>query len=91
MRYLASENAAVSEMGDELAILDFETDTYFSLNSTGAFLWQLLSSPKSIEELSAALVDEYGLSGDLAERDVTELIFDLVRVGLAKAHPDASS
>lgn len=91
MRYLASENAAASEMGDELAILDFGTDTYFSLNSTGAFLWQLLSSPKSIEELSTALVDEYGLTSELADRDVTELIVELVRVGLAKAHPDASS
>ena len=45
------------------------------LNETGAFLWNLMvGADKTEEELVAALLDEYDVSREIAERDVHRVV-----------------
>ena len=51
-------------------IVDFSVAV--SLNETGAFLWKQLESEKTHDELVKALSEEYGVSPETVESDVSE-------------------
>ena len=82
--FCLSENATASEMGDELAVLNFGNDTYYTLNSTGAFLWHQLTTPKTFRDLVNATAEGYGVDAAVAREDIKELLDSLVRAGLVK-------
>ena len=54
----------------------------YSFNGTGSLIWQLLESPKTVVELTAAIIREYRVEPEQAERDVTEFIGEMKAVGL---------
>lgn len=83
--YRASENAAAGAIGDEVALLDFATDVYYTMNGSGALIWRLLQTPCSLEQLALALAAEYDVPAAVAQADVSELVSELVRTGLAEA------
>jgi len=56
----------VVPVGDNL--VDFSA--MITLNETGAFLWNLLSDDKSIEELASAICKEYDVTEEEALLDV---------------------
>lgn len=45
-----------------------------TLNESGAFLWEKLQSPITQEELITALVAEYEISREVAEKDVKHFL-----------------
>ena len=59
----------------------------YSFNGTGSLIWQCLESPKTLAELTAAVVREYAVECDQAERDVKQFLNDMLSVDLAKARP----
>ncbi|MDO4974491.1 MAG: PqqD family protein [Eubacteriales bacterium] len=58
---------------------------YIQLNETAAFLWQQLSSPKTEEELCAALIGEFEVSAEQAAADVKEFLGELVEEKMVSA------
>ena len=52
------------------------------MNSTGAFLWQLLADEQTAETLLAALLAEYDVPEDIAKRDITAFVEKLRAGGL---------
>jgi hypothetical protein len=56
-----------------------------TLNETGAFLWKKLESGvQNEEELVAALLAEYDVDKETAQRDVSEFISDVNEKGLVE-------
>jgi hypothetical protein len=53
-----------------------------SLNETGAFLWELLKTDKTKEELISGLLAEYDVDKDTAQKDVNEFINSLNEANL---------
>ncbi|MBN2861741.1 MAG: PqqD family protein, partial [Bacteroidales bacterium] len=51
-----------------------DMDSIYTLNETGAFLWELIDGKKCINDLVEALVAEYNVERDNAEKDVFEFI-----------------
>lgn len=45
-----------------------------SLNESGGFVWKLIETPKSFDEIVDTLVKEYGISAECAAADLTEFI-----------------
>ena len=55
---------AVGDMADKFS-------GYIKLNSTGAFIWKLIEKKAlSVDELAVAMASEYGISEDIAKRDI---------------------
>ena len=52
------------------------------LNSTGAFLWELLEKEAEKEELMAALLSEYEIDKETAETDVDRFLSILTDNGI---------
>jgi hypothetical protein len=62
---------------NELVLLDLRTQTYLSLNRTGAELWSLMVEGAHREKLVMTLRDRYRLDATSAERDVDALVAQL--------------
>jgi hypothetical protein len=56
----------------------------YSFNGTGSLIWKLMESPKTVEELAAAVAREYDVDAAHAERDVAEFIGEMKAVGLVE-------
>ena len=60
-----------------------EFNAMIRMNSTGAFLWnQLSSGDKTEEELVSALISEYSISREIAEQDAAKIVSALRGAGL---------
>ena len=63
-------------------ILDLNTHKYFSLNESGAMIWDMIEAGKSTDEVASALAAHYSLELDKAQQDVRTLVEKLVEAGL---------
>lgn len=73
-------DTAISE--EEVALLHLENKNYFSLNVTGARIWEGLKSGLGLEQICQSLQKEFDVSAEHAERSVLELVEELSRQNL---------
>lgn len=52
-----------------------------TLNETGAYLWDLLQSEQTVQSLTEALMDEYAVEQEQAQKDVEAFVNKLVSIG----------
>ena len=46
----------------------------YTLNETGAFIWELIDGKKSVEDLINAIIDKYDIDREKATKDVFSFI-----------------
>lgn len=51
--------------------------TGISIGGSGVYLWQLLSEPRTLEELAAKVADRYLVSPETARKDAEEFVHEL--------------
>ncbi len=68
------EEQVSTEMDGEAVILSLNSGTYFSLNSVGARIWELVQSARPVSEIRDAIIDEYEVDPETAERDILALL-----------------
>lgn len=87
-RLVVSDNqvsASVTPSGEgAVVILGLKDGIYFELNDVGARIWHLIQAPISIEEIVAALLDEYDITRDQCEADVCAIAAELIERDLAR-------
>ena len=59
-----------------------ELNSMIKLNESATFLWKKLGSDVTVEELINALMSEYGIERDIAERDVNAFVGILSEAGI---------
>ena len=66
-----------SELDGEVVILNLSSGIYYGLNEVGNRVWELIQQPRSFEELCGVLVDEYDVSSDICQQELTKLLLEL--------------
>jgi Coenzyme PQQ synthesis protein D (PqqD) len=56
----------------------------YRFNGTGSLIWQLLESPQTAAKLAEAVVREYTVEQEQAQRDVAEFVSEMFSVGLVE-------
>jgi hypothetical protein len=86
---VAAEGQVSCDLADEAAILDLNSGAYFGLNAVGARIWKLVQTPRAVNEVLQALLEEYDVEPECCERDLVALLQELVTYGLieVKAAP----
>ncbi len=51
-----------------------DMDSVYTLNETGAFIWELIDGKRSVEDIIGALTDEYDIDETTASRDILSFI-----------------
>jgi hypothetical protein len=85
-RVSASKDAVACEFGNGLALLDMRSNIYYSLNSVGAYIWELIQEPKPIAEIRSAVLERYNVEPERCKADVNGLLKGLADAGLARLH-----
>ena len=75
-----ADNYLVVAVGD--AVKDF--NGIINLNETGAFLWKILESGATEEELVKKLTEEYDVTEETAKKDVGKFVAKLAEANLLK-------
>ena len=60
-------------------------DNLYTLNETGAFIWQALDGIRSLAEIGGMLEQEYDAPADVIAADVLEITDGLAKAGLIVA------
>jgi len=87
-RVSASKDAVACEFGNGLALLDMRSNIYYSLNSVGAYIWELIQEPKPISEIHSAVLERYNVERERCKADVDGLLKGLADAGLARLHDE---
>ena len=88
-KYRSSEMAISSEFADCAAILHLEGPSYYRLDGVSWFVWRLLSTERSFDELCSAIEMAYRVPADQCGADLRKLLQDLIGKGLVRASRDA--
>ena len=51
-----------------------DMNSVYTLNETGAFIWEQINGKKSVLEIIAALTEEYEIDEETAQKDVLDFV-----------------
>ena len=74
---VAAKDQFSCPLGDDTVILDVKAGLYFSLDNVGAFIWQLIQQPHSVEDLRRAITEEFEVDAETCQRDLLALLGQL--------------
>jgi len=77
MKIKLPKDVVWTKLGDEVAILNSETGTYFGLDPVGSRIWCLMAEGLGIDEVVAKLLAEYQVDEERVRNDLRELIEQL--------------
>ncbi|MFB2919733.1 PqqD family peptide modification chaperone [Aerosakkonema sp. BLCC-F2] len=72
---VAGKEQISSDLAGEAVILNLKNGGYYSLNSVGLRIWELIAQPKTITEIRATIVAEY----DVEPEECNSHIFRIAR------------
>lgn len=82
MTYERDAGLPFQTLEEETIVVDPKTREVHLLNDTAARVWELLASAQSVDELTAALGEEYDAPADELRVSVEELLRGLADKGL---------
>lgn len=77
-----SESCVVREMEGGFVILNLDTERFYELTEVGKRFWELLAEQQEYEVALNVLQNEYEVSTDQLQADITRLLEDLIRAKL---------
>lgn len=83
--HLAKDTSQVIDriVDGETLLIHLQSGEYFSLNPIGTRIWQLISNERTLDDIAHVLVQEYDVTLEQVQADVTALAADLIRERLA--------
>ena len=73
-----------ADVADELLALDAEAGECFAFNEVATSIWRHLAAPASGEALREKLLDEYDVSPDQCDTELTAFLEVLIQRGLIR-------
>ncbi|MCS7078992.1 MAG: lasso peptide biosynthesis PqqD family chaperone [Chloracidobacterium sp.] len=71
-----------TEVEDSMVLLHLDTKRYFTLNSTGAFIWKHLAQGKTEADIVSALAAEYDADTERLAASTRRLLTQLEKAAL---------
>ena len=71
-----------TRLGEEIVILGLRDSVYYGLSDVGARIWDLIQTPRTVDEILNTLVAEYEVTGADAASDLDRLLRELETRGL---------
>lgn len=78
----------VSEVGEEILMLNIDRGEYVGLNSSGAAIWEILETPHTSEDLVDRLLVAFEVERAQANEDVQAFVEMALSRGILKVEPE---
>ena len=79
-----SPQPLATRIHDEIVVLDVDQGCYFGLDRSGSAIWDLLETPRSVEEVCAGLVERFDVSRETCRSEVVFFLHELHAAGLVQ-------
>jgi coenzyme PQQ synthesis protein D (PqqD) len=84
-RYVRNPEFVFRRIETEIVLLPVrrnmgDLESIFSLNEVGGRVWELLATPRSLDELRASVVQEFEVTDAEAERDLRAFLDELLSI-----------
>jgi methyltransferase-like protein len=77
-----SKDYVYCKVEDEMVLLGMEDGIYYGLNPVGAFIWEQIKEPKTIDEIKDAILEQYDVEKVECETDLMKLLQELTEKGI---------
>ena len=71
-----------SALGSEAVILNMASGRYFGLNTTGAFIWQVVQQPVTLAEIERRVCEEFEVSPEQCRSDLRQVLQEMLDSGI---------
>jgi hypothetical protein len=71
-----------AEMDGDLVMMSIEQGRYFGISGVGTRVWELLEKPASVDQLCAAVLEEYDVDEGVCRADIHAYVEKLLGMGL---------
>ncbi len=76
-----------AEMDGDLVMMSIDNGEYYGVGGVGPRIWELLESPRTVEQITAAIVEEFEVEADSCREDMLGFIRQLLDMGLVRQIP----
>jgi len=80
--FIRPSHVLIREVGDEILLLNSETQIYFSLDDVGALLFKLLEEGSSFHDCLGTMVNTYDVDPEQLRTDCEQLLQQLLAESL---------
>lgn len=87
----ADESVVSCELAGGAALLDLRSGTYYSLNSVGARVWDLIREPQTLASIRTHLVASYDVHPNRCYEDIVVVLDQMANAGLVKVTDGTAS
>jgi len=77
-----STDVVARALHDETILLDLRSGTYYTLDGVGRFIWDRIGAGTPLKSIKDALLQEYDVSDEVAQRDLVAFVGTLIERGL---------
>jgi hypothetical protein len=77
------DDIAWKEIDKQIVLMDLGSNKMVHrLNNVGSFIWKRLDGLRNLESIKLDICDEYSISPEIAERDLTEFVTVMQDLGV---------
>jgi hypothetical protein len=76
--YSRNNDFVFNEVDGELVMMNLENGAYVSLNETGKSIWNILETPKNINEIVELLLQEFEVSAEICTKEVNDFLLKML-------------
>ena len=80
-----TEGLLATTVDDELVVLNIRASCYVAIDRIGRRIWELLESPRLVDDLIAVLAAEFGADPSVVAADLAAFLHELEREGMVNA------
>ncbi|WP_375206970.1 PqqD family protein [Hyphococcus sp.] len=80
--YIVPDRVVAAPVPEGVAILNTQTNRYYTLNSVGEYIWRGLCDGQTSDVIIAGLAETYDVEASRAEADLSALLSQLENAGL---------
>jgi len=79
-----SEDVIAQQVGEEMVLLDLESEVYYGLDPVGRRIWELLIEHRRLRVVFETVVEEYDVTPEVLQQDLLQLVQELQARGLTQ-------
>lgn len=80
----ADKDVFSCELGGGQALLDLRSSTYYSINTVGSHVWELLQKPIAVADIQASVLETFEVEPARCRSDILALIGQFADAGLVQ-------
>jgi hypothetical protein len=87
---VASREQVSADLAGEAAVLNLRDGVYHGLDTVATRIWNLITEPTRVEDITAALLREYDVDPDRCERELLAFLERLAERGLLEVADESA-